>query len=86
MAGTVVDVDSGVKVFLGVDVDVPAEGTAASVCNSAASNVCAMNVLMEFGSSGGTGVTMDGAHARTSRNAMLQRKILRACVIRQRSL
>ena len=54
---------SGVKVFLGVDVKVAVGGMAAIVCVDAALAVCAMNRLIAFGSSVGTGVTMTGAHA-----------------------
>lgn len=72
--GTVVEVASGVKVLRGVDVLVVVGGIASRVRVDAAMAVCAMYVLMAFGSSVGTGVTMEGAHAMTRTNAMLRRK------------
>ena len=71
MPGTVVEVDSGVKVFRGVDVTVVVGGIASCVRMEAASAVCTMDVLIAFESSGGTGVTMDGVQARIKTNAML---------------
>lgn len=68
------DVDSGVKVFRGVDVAVVVAGTASCVFVNAASAVCAIYVLIAFGSSGATGVTMDGAHAMIRIRVMNQRK------------
>jgi len=72
--GTVVDVDSGVKVLRGVDVLVVVGGIASCVRVDAACDVCAMYVLMALGSRVGTGVTTEGAHAMTRTNAMLIRK------------
>jgi hypothetical protein len=41
----------------------------------AASAVCAIYVLIAFGSSGGTGVIAEGIHAMTNMSAMVHRKI-----------
>jgi len=73
-AGTPVDVDSGVKVFRGVEVAVVVAGIASCVRVNAAAAVCAIYVLIAFGSSGATGVTMDGAHAMIRISVMNQRK------------
>jgi hypothetical protein len=73
IAGRVVDVDSGVKVLRGVGVEVAVGGIAACVRVDAAFAVWAMNVLIVFGSRGGTGVTMDGAHAMIRIKIMNQR-------------
>ena len=67
MVGTVVNVDSGVKVFRGVDVKVAIEvdaGITASVCAEAALAVCTINVPIALGSSGGmgVGVAREGTH------------------------
>lgn len=72
--GIFVKVDSGVKVLLSVAVAVSVGGMAACVFADAASAVCTMEVLMAFGSSGGTGVIADGAHAITSTSTILQKK------------
>lgn len=73
ITGRVVDVDSGVKVLRGVDVLVAAGGNATCVRVDAASAVWATNVLIAFGSRGGTGVTIDGAHAMIRIKVMNQR-------------
>ena len=73
--GTSVEVGSGVNVLRGVDVTVSVGGIAACVCMDAASAVCAIYVLIAFGSSGGTGAEAVGTHARISMSAMLQKKI-----------
>ena len=73
MVGTVVNVGSGVNVFRGVDEGVNVGGIASCVCVDAASAVCTIYVLIAFGSSGATGVTMDGTHARTRIKVVNQR-------------
>jgi hypothetical protein len=64
-------------VFGGVDVKVAVMegmGIAACVCAEEAPAVCAITVLMLFGSNGGTGVTIAGAHAMIKTMAIKQKK------------
>jgi hypothetical protein len=75
MAGTFVNVASGVNVLRSVGVKVGVDGIASSVCMDAASAVCTIYVLIAFGSNGGTGVIAEGTHAMTKTNAMNKMKI-----------
>ena len=74
-----VTLGSGVNVFRGVKVNVAVNvdgGIAATVCVAAASAVCAIKRLMEFGSVVGreTGVGRAGAQARINIRVMNQKK------------
>jgi hypothetical protein len=74
ITGTFVKVGSGVNVFLSVGAKVGESGTASSVLVNAALDVCTIIVLMAFESSGGTDVTAEGTHAKTSVSAKDQMK------------
>src|SRR5215510_9363530 len=82
-----VTLGSGVNVFRGVEVNVAVKvdgGIAATVCVEAASAVCAIKRLMEFGSvvGGETGVGRAGAQARISVRVMNQKdNLVRGVVI-----
>ena len=73
MNGTSVEVGSTVKVLRGVGVNVSVGGIAACVCVDAAFALCAIVVLMAFGSRGGTGVTAEGTHASIKARVVNQR-------------
>ena len=72
MDGTFVNVGSGVNVLLSVGAGGKVGGMASCVLVDAASAVRTIIVLIAFGSSGGTGVRAEGAHAMIRIKAMHQ--------------